>query len=81
MSSNASFYVGNLNSKYTNWLHANNSADRDCLATWPNSNNLVILYNPKDINASIPAAGTLALTQILLSAALALTVVSLTDVF
>ena len=42
-----SLCAGDFNSPLTDWGY-NNSADGDCQATWANSNNLALLYNPKD---------------------------------
>ena len=41
-------YAGDFNSPHTDWGYSSNSADGTCLAAWAISNNLALLYNPKD---------------------------------
>ena len=42
------FYACNLNSTYSDWVYNNNNAEGGCPATWANSNNLALTYDPKD---------------------------------
>ena len=41
-------YANDFNSPHTDWGYDNKSADKDCLATCDNSNNLALFYNPND---------------------------------
>ena len=41
-------YVGDFNCQYVDWGYDTNSADGECLVFWANTNNLVLLHNPKD---------------------------------
>ena len=41
-------YVGDFNCQHVEWGYDANSADEECLVGWANTNNLVLLHNPKN---------------------------------
>ena len=41
-------YAGDCNYHHVDWGYDANSADLECLVGWENTNNPVLLYNPKD---------------------------------
>ena len=41
-------YAGDFNCPHVDWGYNNSSVDGECLLAWANSNNLVLLHNPKD---------------------------------
>jgi len=43
-----SLYVGRFNCQHVNWGYNTTSPDRESLDSWATSNNLGLLYNPKE---------------------------------
>ena len=42
------FYAGDFNCQHVDWDYDANSADRECLVGWANTNNLDLFHNPKE---------------------------------
>jgi len=58
-----SLYAGDFNCQHVNWGYNTTSLDGESLDSWATSNNLGLLYNPKETASSSLTVGTSGPTQ------------------